>query len=1021
LRGSSLTSNANLTLSAGKDITVAASQVEAQGATRLGAAGTVNITTEQEQHTSAAAHSGSGGNFLRSKASAERNTSNTSLAAGSSIGGSTVVVNAGQDINVKGSSVIADTGTTLVASRDINITAGENTSQQTSFAEKNESGFLSGGGLGITYKQVGSDVLAPGGDINIVARKVDIIEARETSGADTETKFKQSGVTLQITSPVLSALQTVNQMSQAAANTSDGRMKALAGANMAFAANNAANAIQAGQGSTLGGKEGQIATFDDKGNPTGSRDASAADQVGGINLALSIGSSSSQSNSKSQSDTARGSSVTAGGNVAIIATGGGQDSNLTIQGRTVEAGKSALLLADNQIKLLAATNQASQQSSNTSSAGSIGISYGTDGLLLNLSASKGRGKAHGKDTSYTNTQIKGGNGPGDTGNSVTLQSGGDTILQGAVIAANQVRADVGGNLSIESLQDSSTYTRKQQNVGGSLSIGYGNMSGSLSASKSSVNSNFNSVAEQSGIKAGGGGFEVSVKGNTDLKGAVIASTDKAVNEARNTFATGGTSTASDIKNSASFEGKSVGISIGAGQSAKTASIQGVGAGIGSDKGNASSTTPSGISGMAANTAVRSTDAQTGIARIFDADKVQKEINAQVVITQAFGRDASKAVSGYAQSQNRAEASAKSSGISLGTDMLSQGKYGVAKAVLGNALDNAGQSGNSSGKTKSAVSAGIITITDETAQQASTGKTAAQTVASLNRDSATAHAAAKKQDVQAMQQTVEAERVIKAETVRQAGVVSDAVYRSHTGEKKILLQRCDGQGQNCQSKEVPADQIVPGADGKIYIFNHGIMNNEQQALESAARQSSPEAIRQGVYVVINPHTGSPVAEVVYAAWDKLLSPALGISNAAQANIDIVSSAARQGEAVEITGHSRGGITIENATGQMRTDGLTNVPIANVQMSGSAGNAQNVQRSIDQITSGRGVPGQVNQSTHQNDWVGTLIGRNPPTGGLPSGLVGAHGSYGSNAEPIRSEPYWGPGQRSSSTPANQTPAP
>ena len=74
--------------------------------------------------------------------------------------------------------------------------------------------------------------------------------------------------------------------------------------------------------------------------------------------------------------------------------------------------------------------------------------------------------------------------------------------------------------------------------------------------------------------------------------------------------------------------------MGGGASAKTASISGVGVGvdIGSDKGQASSTTKSGISGIAANTAVRSTDAQTGIARIFDAHQTQKEINAQTQIT-----------------------------------------------------------------------------------------------------------------------------------------------------------------------------------------------------------------------------------------------------------------------------------------------------------------------------------------------------------------------------------------------------
>src|SRR5437660_610779 len=46
------------------------------------------------------------------------------------------------------------------------------------------------------------------------------------------------------------------------------------------------------------------------------------------------------------------------------------------------------------------------------------------------------------------------------------------------------------------------------------------------------------VTEQSGIKAGDGGFTVKVNGNTDLKGGVIASTDQAVQDAKNNFTTG---------------------------------------------------------------------------------------------------------------------------------------------------------------------------------------------------------------------------------------------------------------------------------------------------------------------------------------------------------------------------------------------------------------------------------------------------------------------------------------------------
>ena len=51
-----------------------------------------------------------------------------------------------------------------------------------------------------------------------------------------------------------------------------------------------------------------------------------------------------------------------------------------------------------------------------------------------------------------------------------------------------------------------------------------------------------------------------------------------------------------------------------------------------------------------NTAVRSTDTEAGLAKIFDAAKVQREINAQVQITQAFSKEAPKAVATFSANQ-----------------------------------------------------------------------------------------------------------------------------------------------------------------------------------------------------------------------------------------------------------------------------------------------------------------------------------------------------------------------------------
>ncbi|WP_247589092.1 hemagglutinin repeat-containing protein [Ralstonia solanacearum] len=143
------------------------------------------------------------------------------------------------------------------------------------------------------------------------------------------------------------------------------------------------------------------------------------------------------------------------------------------------------------------------------------------------------------------------------GNTLTLESGGNTNLKGAVATGKQVIANVGGDLNIESLQDTSKYHSKEQSISGSVTVGYG-FSGSASASQQKIDSDFASVTEQSGIKAGDRGFQVNVRGNTDLKGAVIASTDKAVRDGVNSLTTA-TLTQSEIHNRAEYSASSIGI------------------------------------------------------------------------------------------------------------------------------------------------------------------------------------------------------------------------------------------------------------------------------------------------------------------------------------------------------------------------------------------------------------------------------------------------------------------------------
>ena len=52
------------------------------------------------------------------------------------------------------------------------------------------------------------------------------------------------------------------------------------------------------------------------------------------------------------------------------------------------------------------------------------------------------------------------------------------------------------------------------------------------------NANYASVNEQSGIFAGDDGYQINVKNNTDLKGAIITSTQVAENLSKNSLDTG---------------------------------------------------------------------------------------------------------------------------------------------------------------------------------------------------------------------------------------------------------------------------------------------------------------------------------------------------------------------------------------------------------------------------------------------------------------------------------------------------
>jgi adhesin HecA-like repeat protein len=618
------------------DLTLKGAQLtNATGAITLAANNDVNLL---EQKLAQSRHDESvyrGGTLVSNVSRDGMNDMRRTQSVATTVSGDSVTIGAGHDITARGATVVGTNDVALLARNDIAITTAQDTSGSAHSYNQSTSGlFGNGGGItlgkqqqeqmqtgqsvvntgsqiaslngnvtldaGRNYLQTGSQVLAMAGDAGIAAQKVDVNAATDSSGNRVQDKSRGSGLTLGVSSPIVSAVQTVGQMTNAAGDTSDPRMKALAAATSVLAVKNAADAVAA--------------------DPA---------HAGGVTVSLTLGANKSESSQVQNSTTAVGSTVAAGNNVSIVATGASTDSNLTVTGSHISAGNNAALKAEGDILLQAAQSTASQHSSNSSAGGSIGLSVGAQ-TGVTLAANAARGHADGDDVSWTNTRVEAGNG-------TTLASGGDAALKGAVVAGKTVQADIGGNLSIESLQDTSTYTSRQQSLGGSLTIGPA-PGASINVSKGNIDSTYASVAEQSGIKAGDGGYQIAVNGNADLKGGVIASSDKAISEGKNGFDTGGTVTQSDLVNHATYSAASNGIGLGVGNSL------GASAGIGSANGNQSTVNKAGIgvsTGM---------DTTAAIKPIFNADKVQADVNAQMQITQAFSQQAPKAVASLAGRQ-----------------------------------------------------------------------------------------------------------------------------------------------------------------------------------------------------------------------------------------------------------------------------------------------------------------------------------------------------------------------------------
>ena len=449
------------------------------------------------------------------------------------------------NVTIQGSNVVGENGLTVQA-KNIDIKEAENKVYSEDFHSKKKSGVLGGGGLGVTfgaqkqtlesdktkfyaqgsqvgslngnttliaknhYSQTASQVSAVNGDVNILAKNVDIKAADDKYETNTKQTFEQKGVTLAVTSPILSALQavqgTVKSVERVGQSKND-RINAMA------AANSAMDAYRAGQAVGQAGKAMQEAM--ENGN---------MDSV--VGAQITYGQQKSESRTHTEGKTAAKSQVNAGGKVNIVATGAGKASNITIHGSDVSGKQGTFLGADNDINITAAEQTHKERSTNKSSGFNAGVAMKvSNGAAVGatLGGNYGKGYGNGDETTYVASHV------GDANSQTTLQAGGDANIIGSQVKGKRVEVNA-QNLNIESLQDTATYKGKQMNGSGSVTVGYGASVGG-SFNKSKVNADHASVNEQAGIYAGDDGYDVNVKNKvSSIGGAILSQASKEKNQ-----------------------------------------------------------------------------------------------------------------------------------------------------------------------------------------------------------------------------------------------------------------------------------------------------------------------------------------------------------------------------------------------------------------------------------------------------------------------------------------------------------
>ena len=558
--GASVTAKGSLTMQSERDISIKAADIRSEGMTAVEAGRNLTVEngkeiTDLEEH-----HRHKERSLLSSTTTTTHDEVHAVQAQKSIIEGNTVSLQGGKDISLTGSAAASTKETTLSAGRNISIHAAEETNKEIHKKQVKKSGLI-GSGLGFTIgsekkkdaydteetMQRGSTVGSVKGNVTITAgqtasvRASDIIAGKDTlitgRNVDIESKdntyrgkeeheYKKSGLTVSLGGAVITAKDNIIRPIKNAGQVHDGLLGKLYAADAGFNLHDAAKTYK-----------------------------NIGDVKKGITLDVSLGTQSAKSDSRYQGTEAKESRIVSGGNIRIKS-----DENIAVKGSQI-TGENVTLQAGKDIHLTAAENRKTTEGNSRSKGAGITASFGIGGLQnVGISAGKSKGNMEEETITHTGSAVI-------AKDTLVMESGKDIDIKGSKAGGKKVEVKTGNNLSIESLQDSHTYHSRDKESGIHLQrditarpdTGKKKMDDpyfSIGKKTDTTDSTYTSVTKQAGIYAGKEGYDIQVKNNTRLKGAVI---DSQAEKEKNKLTTG-TLTWENIDNKAEYKTGGHGIS-----------------------------------------------------------------------------------------------------------------------------------------------------------------------------------------------------------------------------------------------------------------------------------------------------------------------------------------------------------------------------------------------------------------------------------------------------------------------------